>query len=281
MARTLAPAMLSLAVLIGAPAGPPGASHAPASAQELDLDRWELVDLTHPFDGETVYWPTAPSEFRLDTLAYGQTEAGFFYAAAALCTPEHGGTHLDAPLHFHERGLDAASIPLDRLVGPAVVIDVRERAAADPDYRLTVEDVRGFEAEHGRIAAGTIVLLRTGWSERWPDRAAYLGDDTRGDASNLRFPSYGPEAARLLVEGRGVAALGADVASIDPGRSTRFPVHRLAAAADVPGFENLANLERLPARGAVVIALPMKIAGGTGGPLRAVALVPRSGPPEP
>ncbi len=276
--RTLLPALLTAAALVAMAAGPPGASATAAFGQELDLDRWELVDLTHPFDGETVYWPTAPSEFRLDTLTFGQTEAGFFYAAATMCTPEHGGTHLDAPIHFHEDGLDAASLPLERLIGPAAVIDVRRQAAADPDYRLTVGDVRAFEAEHGRIAAGTIVLLRTGWSDRWPDRAAYLGDDTPGDASNLRFPSYGPEAARLLVEERRVAALGADVASIDPGRSTRFPVHRLAAAADVPGLENLAGLGRLPATGAVVFALPMKIAGGTGGPLRAVALVPRARP---
>lgn len=253
----------------------------PAAGQELDLDGWRLVDLTHPFDGETVYWPTAPFEFQLDTLAFGETDAGFFYSAAVLRAPEHGGTHLDAPIHFHEDGLDAASIPLERLVAPVVVVDVTERAAADADYRLTPDDVRAFEAEHGRIAPGTIVLLRTGWGERWPDREAYLGDDTPGDASNLRFPSYGEEAARLLVEDRRVAALGADVASIDYGRSTDFPVHRIAAAADVPAFENLANLGELPATGAYLFALPMKIAGGTGAPLRAVALVPREGSARP
>lgn len=270
LARTLAAlAFLSLAAL--------AAVARPALAQEIALDAWRLVDLTHPFDDETVYWPTAPAAFRLDTLSYGETEGGYFYAAAALCTPEHGGTHLDAPFHFHAEGADAASIPLDRLVGPVAVIDVREAAERDPDYRLRPEDVRAFEARHGGIEPGTLVLLRTGWGARWPDRAAYLGDDTPGDASRLRFPSYGAEAARLLVEERRVAALGADVASIDYGRSSDFPVHRIAAAAGVPGFENLANLEALPPRGAYLFALPMKIAGGTGGPLRAVALVPREG----
>jgi kynurenine formamidase len=166
-------------------------------------------------------------------------------------------------------------VPLERLIAQAVVIDVADRAAADPDYRLTPEDVAGFERDHGSIAAGTIVLLRTGWSARWPDAKRYLGDDRRGDASNLHFPSYGVEAARLLVEQRRVAALGADVASIDYGRSTDFMVHRLAAAQGVPGLENLTNLDRLPPTGAVVVALPIKIAGGSGGPARVVALVPR------
>jgi kynurenine formamidase len=133
--------------------------------------------------------------------------------------------------------------------------------------------VLAFEKAHGRIAAGTIVLLRTGWSRHWPDAKAYLGDDTPGDASKLSFPSYGVDAARLLVEARRIAALGIDTASIDYGRSTDFQVHRVAAAQNVPGLENLTNLDQLPATGALVIALPMKIEGGSGGPLRAVALV--------
>jgi kynurenine formamidase len=136
--------------------------------------------------------------------------------------------------------------------------------------------VLAFEQAHGTIDPGTIVLLRTGWSRYWPDRRAYLGDDTPGDASGLRFPSYGEDAARLLVEERRVAALGVDVASIDYGQSQDFVVHRIAAEHNVPGFENLTNLDKLPPRGAVLIALPMKIEGGSGGPLRAVAIVPNS-----
>jgi kynurenine formamidase len=155
-----------------------------------------------------------------------------------------------------------------------VVIDVARQAAADPDYRLTPADVEQFEGEHGPIPAGSIVLLRTGWSTRWPDARAYLGDDRPGDASNLHFPSYGADAARLLVEQRGVAALGADVASIDYGPSADFLVHRIAAARGAPGLENLTNLDQLPATGAVVVALPLRIAGGSGGPARVVAFVP-------
>ncbi len=243
------------------------------AAQQIDLRSARVVDLTHSFNAETIYWPTSPSTFQLQRLARGQTEGGFFYSANTLSTPEHGGTHLDAPVHFAEAGHSTDQIPLDRLMGPAIVIDISTRATGNPDYRLTRDDVLDFERKHGRIEPGTIVLLRTGWSERWPDRKRYLGDDTPGDASKLHFPSFGEDAARLLVEDRQVKVLGADVASIDYGQSKDFLVHRLAAARNVPGLENLTNLSTLPPRGATIIALPMKIEGGSGGPVRVIALV--------
>jgi len=246
----------------------------PGSAQSVDLATAEVVDLTHPFDESTIYWPNSPSSFELHRLAWGPTPGGFFYASNSISTPEHGGTHLDAPIHFAEGRRTVDQVPLRQLIAPAVVLDVAAAAAKDADYRLTREDVLAFEARHGRIEAGTIVLLRTGWGARWPDRKRYLGDDTPGRTTDLHFPSYGAEAARLLVEERRVAALGVDTASIDHGRSSDFPVHRIAAAAEVPGLENVANLERLPARGAWLLALPMKIAGGSGGPLRLAALLP-------
>jgi kynurenine formamidase len=245
------------------------------AAQTLDLSRSQIVDLSHSYGPSTLYWPTSTSKFALTREAHGRTEGGWFYASNSLSTPEHGGTHLDAPRHFAESGQTTDQIPLERLMAPAVVIDVTVQAAKDRDYRLTVDDVRRFEQSGGPIGRGAIVLLRTGWSRHWPNAKAYLGDDTPGDASKLSFPSYGAEAARLLVDERGVAALGIDTASIDYGRSTDFQVHRIAAARNVLGFENLTNLDRLPARGAIVAALPMKIEGGSGGPLRAIALVPR------
>ncbi|HKS06625.1 MAG TPA: cyclase family protein [Gemmatimonadaceae bacterium] len=240
------------------------------------LANTELIDLTHPFNAQTIYWPTSPSAFKIDRLAWGPTPGGWFYSSFAVSTPEHGGTHLDAPIHFAEGKQSAEAIPLHRLVARAVVIDISAKAAANADYLLSVEDVNAFERANGAIPEGAIVLLRTDWSKRWPDRKAYLGDDTPGDASKLHFPSYGADAARLLVEQRRVAALGADVASIDYGASTDFMVHRIANGANVPGFENLTNLDRLPATGAVVVALPMKIEGGSGGPLRAIAMVLQS-----
>ncbi len=246
-------------------------------AQALDLKAYRLVDLTHPLNAQTIYWPTPPARFELKRLAYGVTDAGFFYAANAFSAPEHGGTHLDAPIHFFKEGRTADQIPLEQLVGPAVVIDVSARAAEDRDYRITRQDVLDFERRYGRITPGTIVVVRTGWSRFWPDRKKYLGDDTPGDASNLHFPSYGEEAARLLVQERKVGALGVDVASIDYGPSRNFIVHQIAARANVPGLENLANLDQLPATGAHLIALPLKIERGTGGPTRVIALVPRRG----
>lgn len=260
-----------------APSDGPSAASPPAAASRapIDLSSSRLVDLTYPFDEHTVYWPTAPSTFDLDRLSYGPTEAGFFYAANAFCTPEHGGTHLDAPIHFAEGGRTTDQVPLEQLVAPAVVLDVAQEAAADPDYELSLAVVQAWERRHGPVPESTIVLLRTGWGSRWPDRKRYLGDDTPGDASKLHFPSYGAAAARHLVERRHAAALGVDTASIDPGNSRDFPVHRLASAANVPGFENVANLAEVPETGAWIIALPMKIAGGSGGPLRIAALVPR------
>ena len=242
-------------------------------AQGLDLSRYRMIDLTQPFNAQTIYWPTSPTSFRLERLASGKTPGGYFYSANAFASPEHGGTHLDAPIHFSEVGRTADIIPLTQLIAPAVVIDISARAATNQDYVLSLADVARFERENGRIAPGSIVLLRTGWSRRWPNKRAYLGDDTPGNASRLHFPSFGPHAVRLLID-RQVAALGVDAASIDNGASTDFQVHRMAAAVNVPGFENLTNLDRLPPKGAIVIALPMKIQGGSGGPLRAVALVP-------
>ena len=245
------------------------------AAQSFDVRRYRTIDLTHALNARTLYWPTSPTAFKLDQLSFGPTPGGWFYSAYAFSAPEHGGTHLDAPIHFGEGHLTVDRVPLDKLVGPAVVIDITAKTRADADYRLTRDDVAAFEKAHGRIAAGTIVLLRTGWSTRWPDRKSYLGDDTPNDASKLHFPSFGVEAARLLIQERRVSAIGVDVASIDYGPSQDFMVHRIAAAADVPGIENLTNLNLLPATGAVVFALPMKIEGGSGGPVRVIALVPR------
>lgn len=259
----------SLLILVLLAVPPLGAQAAP------DLATAEVVDLTHAYDEKTLYWPTSPSTFQLTELSKGKTPGGWFYAANSFCTPEHGGTHLDAPIHFAEGRRTADQIPIRQLIAPAVVIDVSHQASENPDYRLTAADVQSWEQRNGRIPAGAIVLLRTGWSARWPDRKRYLGDDKPGDASNLHFPSYGMEAAELLVKERKVGGLGVDTASIDHGPSKDFIVHQIAAAAEVVGLENLTGLDRLPETGAWVIALPMKIAGGSGGPVRVVALLGR------
>jgi kynurenine formamidase len=245
-------------------------------ADAFDVQQYRLVDLTHVYDAQTLYWPSRPPmKFELEQLAFGATPRGWFYAANRFCTPEHGGTHLDAPIHFHESGQTAEQLPLKQLVAPGVRIDVRKQTQNDRNYRLTREDVLAFERRVGAIRPGTIVLMQTGWSRFWPDRKKYFGDASTEDASRLEFPSYGVDAARLLVEERKVAMLGVDTASIDYGRSQDFDVHRLAAARGVGGLENLTLLDQLPESGFIVIALPMKIAGGSGAPVRVIALVPR------
>src|SRR5688572_13585315 len=130
------------------------------AAQTIDLSRYRMVDLSHAYGPDTLYWPTSASKFTLSRDASGQTPGGFFYAANSLSTPEHGGTHLDAPRHFSESGRTTEQIPLEQLVVPAVVIDVTKDAAANRDYRLTREAVLAFEKANGRIARGSAVLLR-------------------------------------------------------------------------------------------------------------------------
>ncbi|HEX6131673.1 MAG TPA: cyclase family protein [Actinomycetota bacterium] len=242
-------------------------------AGAFELDETRLVDLTHPFDATTIYWPTQ-APFALERLARGRTPAGHWYAANRFCAAEHGGTHLDAPVHFAEGGAGADAVPLARLVGPAVVVDVVADAARDPDLEVAVAHLERHERAHGRIPSGAIVLVRTGWGARWPDRRRYLGDDTPGDAWDLHFPGVSRAAAAWLVAERRIDAVGIDTASIDHGPSRRFEAHQALAAAGVPVFENVAGLERLPATGASLVALPMKIAGGSGGPLRVIAVLP-------
>jgi len=249
-----------------APSGPPL-----SAAFDGTGGRW--IDLTHAFSAETVYWPTAEG-FHLEEVSVGDTEGGYFYSAFRFSAAEHGGTHLDAPYHFSRSGSTADRIPLERLIAPAVVVDVSGRAT--PDYEVTVSDLEAHEAEHGRIPSGAILLIRTGWGTRWPDRASYLGTERTGPEAvpELHFPGLHPDAAAWLVDGRELAALGIDTPSIDHGQSTDFRTHVILYGADVPGFENVANLEALPPTGSYVIALPMKIEGGSGGPLRIVAFVP-------
>ncbi len=236
----------------------------------------EWVDMTYAYDENTIFWPTA-RPFELEIVAAGMTEGGYYYAANNFCTAEHGGTHLDAPIHFSEGRQTAEQIPLERLIGAAAVVDVSAAAAADSDYQVAVSDLEAWEAEHGRIPDGSVLLLRTGWGSRWPDRARYLGTSLSGPDAvpELHFPGLHPEAARWLVENRRIDALGIDTPSIDYGQSTLFESHRILYAENIPAFENVARLDRLPATGAYVIALPMKIAGGSGGPLRIVGMIPR------
>ena len=269
----VAAALLAAGAIIGW-AGSAGGTESRARAA-VQVPDGRLIDLSHPFNERTIYWPTAAT-FKLEKVAEGETEQGYFYAANNFSAAEHGGTHLDAPVHFARGGDTADEIPLRRLIGRGVVVDVSKRALADRDYQVSVADLAAHERRHGRIGRGAIVLLKTGYERYWPDREKYMGTAELGEGAvpKLHFPGLHPDAARRLVR-RGIRAVGLDTASIDYGQSKLFESHRVLGAAGVPVFENVANLRRLPSRNFLVIALPMKIDGGSGGPLRVVAIAPR------
>lgn len=235
----------------------------------------QWIDLTHDFSEDTIYWVNA-EPFKRTSTANGQTDNGFFYAAGNFAAAEHGGTHLDSPVHFAEGRKTVDQIAIDQLIAPGVKIDVSAKAAADRDYLITVEDIRAFEAANGAIPEWSIILLYTGFCSRWPDKKQYLGTDQRGDQAvkDLHFPGLHPDAAKWLVDNRKFKAVGIDTASIDHGQSTTFASHVALMTNNIPAFENVANVDKLPAKGFQIVALPMKIKAGSGAPLRIAAFLP-------
>lgn len=234
-----------------------------------------IVDLSHEYSKETVYWVTA-KEFELDTVFAGETDKGFYYSANNFATAEHGGTHIDAPIHFSKTGQTVENIPLEKLVGAAIKIDVSKNAKDNPDYLITVTDLTNWENLSGyQIPDGSILLLRTGFAKYYPNKEKYLGTTERGDhaIALLHFPGLSPEAAQWLVDNRNINAIGIDTPSIDYGQSQLFKSHVILLSENIPAFENLTNLDKLPNDGFDIIGLPMKIKGGTGGPLRIIALL--------
>ena len=245
----------------------------PSLSTILSEGKW--IDLSYSFSNETLYWPNNPTGFQLDTQFNGTTPAGFYYSSNAFCAPEHGGTHLDAPVHFAEGKQSSDKVPLENLIGNAVVIDVSEKALKDPDYLVSVADIREWEKQKHRIPDSSIILFRTGYGQFYPDAKKYFGTDGKGDTaiSKLHFPGIDPKLASWLVKERKPKAVGLDTPSIDFGQSKDFKTHQVLLGENIPAFENVANLDKLPSTGAYVIALPVKIKDGSGGPLRIIAWV--------
>lgn len=230
------------------------------------------VDLTHPFDQNTIYWPTS-KPFQLDILHKGLTKKGFWYEANNFSAAEHGGTHIDAPTHFAKGKWSVDQIPLNRLIGDGVKIDVSLRVQSNSDYLITEQDFLKWENQNGRIPEGSIVLVSTGWEIFWPEKKKYLGTAKYGDVANLHFPGFNKKAALFLTRKRKISSIGIDTPSLDFGQSIDFPAHQIFGEANIPGFENLYQLDLLPITGFRIIALPMKISHGSGGPLRIIAEV--------
>ena len=239
--------------------------------ETLSKGRW--IDLTYSLSDSTLYWPNNPTGFRLDTQSNGITPGGFYYSSYSFSAPEHGGTHLDAPVHFAEGKQSADQVPLENLTGGVVVIDVSEKALKNRDYLVSIKDVQDWEVKNDSILQGSIVLFRTGYGQYYPDAKKYFGTTEKGTAgiAQLHFPGIDPATAEWLVTKRKIKALGLDTPSIDYGQSKDFKTHQTLLGKNIPAFENVANLDKLPAKGAYVVALPMKIKNGSGGPLRIVA----------
>jgi kynurenine formamidase len=234
----------------------------------------EWIDLSYEFSEETIYWPTSDT-FKFDTVAEGKTEKGYYYSAYKFCAAEHGGTHLDAPIHFAEGKNTVDKVPIKQLVNEAIKIDVSQKALSNKDYQISIEDIANWEATNGQIPDQAIVLLQTGFGQYWPDRLKYMGTDKRGveGVAELHFPGLDPKAADWLIKNRKLSAIGLDTASIDYGQSQTFDSHVILLGQNIPIFENVANLDKLPAKDFEITALPMKIKNGSGGPLRIVAFV--------
>jgi kynurenine formamidase len=243
------------------------------ASNEFPNGQW--IDLSHDFSDETIYWVTA-EPFKRTTVAEGVTPGGYYYSAYNFSAAEHGGTHIDAPVHFGEGKKSVDQLELGQLISPAVKIDVSAKAANDRDYLITIEDIKNWETANGKIPEWSIILFQTGFGSKWPDKKSYLGTDQKGDAAvkDLHFPGLHPDAAKWLVENRKINAVGLDTASIDYGQSTSFESHVALMTNNIPAFENVANLDKLPVKGFHIMALPMKIKGGSGAPLRIVAFVP-------
>jgi kynurenine formamidase len=239
-----------------------------------DLSRGTWIDLTHTFSADAIYWPTA-DEFEHEVVFEGETDKGYYYSAYNFAAAEHGGTHVDAPVHFAEGRSTVDQLPVDQLIGPVAVLDVADQCA-DRDYQVSVSDFERWEATHGPLPGGCIVLLNTGSSRLWPDKNLYMGTEQRGDAAvaGLHFPGLHPDAARWLVENREINAVGLDTPSIDYGQSQGFESHRILFEHEIPALENVAHIDQLPPTGAFLVGLPMKIEGGSGGPTRIIAFLP-------
>jgi kynurenine formamidase len=233
------------------------------------------IDLTYTFDSTTLYWPNNVCGFEHKEDFKGTTLGGYFYSSYSICTPEHGGTHIDAPIHFAKDHLTVDSIPLSSLSGRGIIVDVSEKALKNRDYLISVADLQEWEKANGEIKTGTIILFRTGYGQFYPNREKYFGSALTGEKAipELHFPGISPEAATWLVKTKKAKAVGLDTPSMDYGQSKDFMTHRILLGANIPGFENVANLDKLPLKGFEIMALPMKIGGGSGAPLRIAASV--------
>ena len=260
-------ALLLVAVLAAQQKAPSPKLHRAPDLAGIPSGRTRVLDLSYAISDKLTAWPGDSKAFEAQVNATVEKNG---YFTRSFWMLEHFGTHMDAPLHFQPGKISVDQILPERLFGPAVVIDVRAAAQKDADYRLTPQDISAWERRHGRIPAGAIVVLRTGWAARFWDAARYRNMDAQGV---MHFPGFSVEAVKVLIERR-VSGLGIDTLSVDYGASKDFEVHRLSHGANLYHLENLADLSALPEAGAFLVVAPIKLEGGSGGPCRVFALLP-------
>jgi kynurenine formamidase len=244
------------------------AKQATGALEGIASGKTRIVDLSYAINDKLVAWPGDPKVF--EATANGTVEKDGYFTRSFWML-EHYGTHLDAPAHFPPGKSTVEKIAPEKFFGPAVVLDVRADGEKNPDYQLSPAIIEAWEKRNGKIPAGAIVLLRTGWASRWPDVQRYRNTDAKGV---MHFPGFSVEAARILLD-RKISGLGCDTLSIDPGNSKDFPVHHLVLGAEVYQLENLRDLSTLPEAGASLVVAPIKLEGGSGGAVRVFALVSR------
>ncbi|XP_071097005.1 isatin hydrolase-like [Haliotis cracherodii] len=238
----------------------------------------KVMDLTWTHGPSTIYWPGSVG-FNFTNIAEVET-VHYRYESNWFSTPEHGGTHLDSPSHFFEGGWKADEIPAERLIGPGVILDVTSQANADPDYRVTQADFEAYESKHGRIPHGAIVFMNSGWGARYSDKKRFFNTEYPDNSSTFHFPGYHEDAITWLVANRNVSMVGVDTPSNDYGQSTVFPSHVILAKNNIPGLENVARLNQVPAKGATIIVGSIKLFSGSGGPARILATWDTHGEPD-
>ncbi len=238
-----------------------------ATIDEMFGGAVEIIDMTHSLSPSAVAWGTT-SPFEYEAVS---TQPSGAVSMGAYSTPEHHGTHLDAPIHGGDNLPTVDELTPADLFGPAAVIDVSAQSAADPDYAVTRQDILDWEQRNGELPAGAIVLMYSGWSEKYDDANAYRNPDADG---RMHFPGFSEAAARLLIEERNIRGIGVDTLSVDPGAARGFATHGVVNGNGKFHLENVANVHLLPEAGAYLIVAPIKIEGGSGGQVRIFAVIP-------
>jgi kynurenine formamidase len=261
---------LAVSAVTGGVAMAQDASEAPDARPrppERTITFHQVVDLQHVIDTDIPLWPGDPA---VELTPVAQFDPDGYYLRK-FTIGEHSATHMNAPNSFHEDGQGIDAYSPDQLVVPVVVIDAREQSAADHDYALTQADVEAWEAEHGQVPAGSVVVMFTGWQDRWSDPVAFFDEDAEG---GLHFPGFDGATTQWLLAERSIAGVGIDTHGVDPGQDDSYATNTAVTGANGIVLENLANLDLLPATGATIAIGILRLKDGSGSPASVLAFVP-------